>query len=549
MTRAFIITILSLLSSLAMPLHAKNDKLLNRLDSVINESGMYTERKLQHIDFLKKSLATEREARQKLRIYHSISSEYHVLQFDSAMKYVDKGLSLAMKENDRYYTDLNIVKKSELLAIGGLYSEAKANLDRIDTVYAESPDSELPFRYNFTYFLLYSYWADYCNDNTHAPEYRNRAAGYLRKAIALLDKRNPNYDYYMGEYYIYVERNDKKAMEHYLKMFDKADIASREYAMAAFAIANNYSAHNRMDKYEEYLIKACISDVVCCTKENLALQDLAIYLFEKDSDNVERAEKYINASLADARMYNSRLRILEISHKLPAIVTAYQKMIKERNNSYELALVFISVLLLGFVVSLGFIARQNKLLSLHRRELSDNNRLLTDTNDQLCILNEKLIDTNSKREGLAKIYIDLCAKYIDRLAKFQTLVKRKIKANQAAELLTNISSARFSEEEAGVFLNRFDKAFLDLYPTFVEEFNALLEDDQQIIVKETGQMTAELRIFALIRLGVKDSSEIAALLFYSPQTIYNYRSSVKGKAKNKETFDNDVMSLCRVIKL
>ena len=157
------------------------------------------------------------------------------------------------------------------------------------------------------------------------------------------------------------------------------------------------------------------------------------------------------------------------------------------------------------------------------------------------------MDTNFKREGLAKIYIDLCAKYIDKLKKYQTLVKRKIKANQVNELLSTISSSRISEDDADVFLSKFDKAFLDLYPTFVQELNALLLPDQQIITKNDA-LTTELRIYALIRLGIKESSEIADLLFYSPQTIYNYRSAVKNRAVNKDSFEADIAKICRVIR-
>jgi hypothetical protein len=143
--------------------------------------------------------------------------------------------------------------------------------------------------------------------------------------------------------------------------------------------------------------------------------------------------------------------------------------------------------------------------------------------------------------------MDLCAKYIDKLGKYQTLVKRKIKANQAQELLQTISSARISEEDAATFLNRFDKAFLELYPTFVEEFNALLTEDARIHPKTPTTLTTELRTFALIRLGVKSTVDIAGLLFLSTQTIYNCRSVIKNKAINKETFDQDIDKLCTVI--
>ena len=127
-------------------------------------------------------------------------------------------------------------------------------------------------------------------------------------------------------------------------------------------------------------------------------------------------------------------------------------------------------------------------------------------------------------------------------------MKRKIKANQAQELLQAISSTRISEEDAATFLNRFDKAFLELYPSFVDDFNALLQEDGRIRLKTPNTLTTELRTFALIRLGVKGTADIAGLLFLSPQTIYNCRSVTKNKAINKDTFDVDVQSLCAVIK-
>lgn len=191
---------------------------------------------------------------------------------------------------------------------------------------------------------------------------------------------------------------------------------------------------------------------------------------------------------------------------------------------------------------------KNEELHQQHEEVRQKNALLEEQGRQLSALNEQLIDTNFKREGLAKIYIDLCAKYIDKLKKYQTLVKRKIKANQVQELLSTISSSRISEEDAATFMNKFDKAFLDLYPTFVTELNTLLLPENQISVKQPHALTPELRIYALIRLGVKESSEIADLLFFSPQTIYNYRSAVRSRAISKDTFDEDVQKLCAVIK-
>jgi cell division protein FtsL len=266
--------------------------------------------------------------------------------------------------------------------------------------------------------------------------------------------------------------------------------------------------------------------------------------------------------MEDAKFYNNRLRILEISRNLPQIMNAYQATMEKQNKNLRYSILFISLLVVALFVTVFFIHRQNRKLTSRRRELAENNQQLTslnrklaessqhqtDLNIQLQELNQLLMDTNKHREGLASIYIDLCAKYIDKLNKYQTLVKRKIKANQAQELLQTISSVRISQEDAATFLNRFDKAFLELYPTFVEEFNALLRNDGQLLQKSPHSLTTELRTFALIRLGVNNTADIAGLLFLSNQTIYNCRSTIKNRAIRKETFDDDVMHLCTVIK-
>jgi hypothetical protein len=266
--------------------------------------------------------------------------------------------------------------------------------------------------------------------------------------------------------------------------------------------------------------------------------------------------------MEDAKFYNNRLRILEISRNLPQIMTSYQDVTERQNRHLRYAIGFISLLVIGLLLNSYYIYRQNRKLNVRRYELAESNNQLTDLNAQLAEsnqqqadlnnqlqeLNQRLVYTNKHREGLASIYIDLCAKYIDKLAKYQTLVKRKIKAHKEQELLQTISSTRISEEDAATFLTRFDKAFLELYPTFVEEFNALLTEDGRIQQKSPHTLTTELRTFALIRLGVKSTADIAGLLFLSNQTIYNCRSVTKNKAINKETFDDDVMHLCTVIR-
>ena len=521
-----------------------NGELIQRIDSIIDNITQIYGKKQARIDFYKSMAHKSQKPETLLSAYDKLYDEYFVFQFDSAMVYADKAITLADRIGDKYHHDKCRIEKASLLGVGGLYGEAVALLDEIDSTHL---DNKLRFDYTIAYYFIYTYWADYCHDYYYSPRYHERANNYLKQAVTMLRPTDSYYNFFWGEYFIYVERNDKRALEHYFKTLSTAPIESRWYAMASYAIANNYSANNNNNKYEEYMLRACISDLLNCTRENLAMQDLAMYLFKKGDDNILLAERYINFAMDDAKNYNNRLRIIEISQKLPVIVSTYREKLSSQNNIMRFALFGVSILFAFVVVLLYFYSRQNQLLARQRHELSESNNLLSSLNDKLNTLNSRLLDTNSRRERLAKLYIDLCAKYIDRLSKFETLVKRKIKVGQVNDLLNTASSSRLSEEDAATFMNSFDTAFLDLYPSFVDEFNALLRTDEQIVPSHKGRLTTELRIYALIRLGVKESSEIAALLFYTPRTIYNYRSTIKSRAINRETFECDVEQLCRVI--
>jgi hypothetical protein len=472
------------------------------------------------------------------------------------MCYAEKGYHLALRQNNQGYINRFQLHRAELLSISGLYSEAFDILNSIDSTTVEKG---MLFYYYFHYFTFYSYKTSFANDSTYAPRYRAIARQYLEKAISHLSPSIPFYNYYMGEKYVYIDNDPVKAREHYEWVLEKQEDDAREYAMTCYALAGNHAAQGEYDKRMEYLIKASLCDLKCSNMENSALMSIAMTLFEQG--DVERAERYINVSMEDAKFYNNRLRILEISRILPQIMTSYQATMEKQNRNLRYSVIFISLLVLGLLCTAYFILRQNRKLTARRQELAGSNQQLqllnqqladsnqhqAKLNDQLHDLNLKLLDTNKRRESLASIYIDLCAKYIDKLGKYQTLVKRKIKANQAQELLQTISSTRISEEDATTFLTRFDKAFLELYPTFVDEFNALLQEDGRIQQKSPHTLTTELRTFALIRLGVKNTADIAGLLFLSTQTIYNCRSIVKNKAISKNTFDEDVIKLCTII--
>lgn len=543
--------ILFLLLPTTLSAGSKTQQLRQKLDNLLEQRNALIDNKNKDINRLKKNLTTSENTLKLLQTYEQLFEEYYVFQFDSAMTYLNKGIKLAKETQNTYYYNSNTISKAELLSIGGLYNEAIHEIEQVDTTVL---DKAQHFEYYFSLFRIHTYWADFCNDKTYTPTHRLKAQEYLKKAMPFCDETDKTYEYYLGEYAVFVLNNPQTARAHYIKSIKQLPQNSRFYAMSCFALSGSYGNEGNTEKQEEFLLLSSIADIENCTMENFALQNLAMYIFEHNKDELDLAQQYIQTALEDAHFYNNRLRIIEISSKLPVIVSSYQQTLNQRNKVQMTAIIVISLLLLFLLSAVFYIVKQTKRLSLQQQELQKNNNQLSELNrqqkelnTQLHSLNALLVDTNSKRERLAKLYIDLCAKYIARLKKQQTLVKRKIKANQTTELLSQLSSERLSEEDAATFLSRFDKAFLDLYPDFTEELNSLLLPEGQIQNKNTDELTTEQRIMALIRLGVKESAEIADLLFYSPQTIYNYRSVLKGKAINKETFEEEVMKLCRVI--
>ena len=543
--------ILFLLLPTTLSAGSKTQQLRQKLDNLLEQRNALIDNKNKDINRLKKNLTTSENTLKRLQTYEQLFEEYYVFQFDSAMTYLNKGIKLAKETQNTYYYNSNTISKAELLSIGGLYNEAIHEIEQVDTTVL---DKAQHFEYYFSLFRIHTYWADFCNDKTYTPIHRLKAQEYLKKAMPFCDETDKTYEYYLGEYAVFVLNNPQTARAHYIKAIKQLPQNSRFYAMSCFALSGSYGNEGNTEKQEEFLLLSSIADIENCTMENFALQNLAMYIFEHNKDELDLAQQYIQTALEDAHFYNNRLRIIEISSKLPVIVSSYQQTLNQRNKVQMTAIIVISLLLLFLLSAVFYIVKQTKRLSLQQQELQKNNNQLSELNTQqkelntqLHGLNALLVDTNRKRERLAKLYIDLCAKYIARLKKQQTLVKRKIKANQTTELLSQLSSERLSEEDAATFLSRFDKAFLDLYPDFTEELNSLLLPEGQIQNKSTDELTTEQRIMALIRLGVKESAEIADLLFYSPQTIYNYRSVLKGKAINKETFEEEVMKLCRVI--
>ena len=539
--------IIIIITLMIQPIYVKgdNNQLYKQLDAALAQRAHYVELKEKSLNEIKQGAKYVTSNEDKLKLYEQLANEYKAYEYDSAMTYVNKGLILAQKSNNIFFNKRFQLSQTRLLITRGFYAEAKEILQKIEP--KEEP-RDYQFLYYYTMYGLYNNWSTYCENNEFSKNYDLKKVEYLKKAIELSPKKDAFYYYLMGElYYFSNHPNNNKTIQYYKKALSMEKANSRLHAMTAFALSEVYQKANNLELMEHYLLVAAISDITSATKENVALQDIALFIYKHKTRSLNKAQEYINLSLEDAYAYNNRLRRIEISSKLQIITNAYTDDIKTTNRLLNIALLVIILLLLGVGISSLFIRKKNRLLKQKKDEISATSDKMEKLNGQLHLINDELKDTNQKRERLVKVYIDLCYKNIERNQKLRTLAVRKIKANQSKELLSLLSSSSSTEKENKEFLTEFDKAFLSLYPTFVNELNQQLTESAHIQLKENGEMPPILRVCALLRLGITESSKIAGILSYSPQTVYNYRSILKNNAIDKEHFEENVLKLCMII--
>lgn len=512
-------------------------ELLALLDSYVDKRDEFSKQKEKKIDQLKLKLRTAEDIPQRLALLNSIYREYYTYHYDSAMVYVNRGLALSESENNTYYITLNKINRAAVLSTGGFYSQSEELLEDIKK---KGVPEQLKQYYYYTRTWLYNYWEAFSNKSEFMGYYHKKKFEYLKLTMEVTSSKDVALHAYLsGELAFLINPMSKAVLQFYTKALRNSRVDSRVHASAAYCVARYYRELGDMRRYEKYIIEAAISDMVCPLKENLALQEFSTYLYEKDQKYADRAARYIYCSMEDARFYNNRLRMLEISSVLPIIATANQEALAHKERIVRGVLAVVSFLSLMLLATAIFGYKQNKWLAGSRREVKTQNR-------QLKELNERLVATNHRRETYMRLFMDISAVYIRKLMEYRKLVSRKIKANQTADLLKTINSYKLAEEEATTFYTRFDRAFTELYPSFVDELNSLLLPEGRIALPSPNTLTTEARIYALMRLGVTESQEIATLLFYSTQTIYNYKSAMRTRAVNRETFEEDINRLCHV---
>lgn len=324
----------------------------------------------------------------------------------------------------------------------------------------------------------------------------------------------------------------------------KISFGSPEYALASYQRAMIYRQEENREKEKYYLALSSLSDIHSAITDHASLWTLADLLL-KDGD-IERAYHYIRFSWDETNRFRARSRSWQSADILSLIDKNYQGTIETKNRMLVTYLALISVLLLLLISAIIYIYRQMKRLAEARNHLQETNEQLETLNSELHQMNARLqsanqdlSESNQIKEEYIGRFIKLCSTYIDKLDGYRRMVNKKVSSGQIAELAKITRSSKSLDAELEELYRNFDTAFLHLFPDFVAQFNALLSEDEQIVLKRDELLNTELRIFALIRLGINDSSQIAEFLRYSVNTIYNYRAKVKNKAcVSRDDFEN-----------
>lgn len=481
------------------------------LDEAIGAHKEYVAVREARIEALRQQLArTDVETAEHFRLNAEIYQEYKAYICDSALCYLSRNLRWAQRHEDREATDETLIRRAHLMSAAGMYKEASEDLEKI--VPSDLPARLLPDYYE-CFRHLYNELGMYTQDTFRRRRYYDMSARYNDSLMQVLSPASA----------FYLERQEMKAaasgqLEEALKINDTRLANVRpdtpEYALVTYHRSLLY--HLREDREQEkyYLALSALADIRLAITDHASLWTLAQLLYEEG--DIERAYRYIRFSWSETNHYNARSRSLQTAGILSLIDLTYQAMQEKQNDRLRFYLWMISVLSLLLVMAVIWIYRQMKHLSVARRHLEQ-------TNEQLQMSN------HIKEEYIGR-FLKLCSAYIDRLDAYRRMVNKKLSGGQTEELLKMVRSREVLDTDLKELYGNFDTAFLHLFPDFVEKFNELLQPEERIVLRKGELLNTELRIFALIRLGIDDSSQIAEFLRYSVNTIYNYRAKVKNKA-------------------
>ena len=548
----FIIPLLFVARAQSQPqdleLDAPTQALLHTLDDIIqNHKVQYQAQRIKQINQLKAQARTA-TGYNKYNLYKEIFDLYSHFQTDSAQVYICKMQQLPAYKTDAVMQATLHVAQAEIMAVSALYAEALSELDKVPQSLISSEHADLRLYYYRVKRALYGWMCTYYTKSSGQHKlWEEKTMNYRDSLLSVDAIKNMSRDIVMADKYNAL-RQPEKALKM-LKPYSAQASEATPNPFVCFTLAHAYILSGNRTKAIYYLTLTAIADLRSATCEYQALPMLAQILF--DHGDVERAYTYLLCSMEDASYCKAGLRSIEASTIFPIIDKQYkqrEKAQRERDHLLMYGLVGLLLMLIAMVVYLRKqmlkLRQMRQKQSLYNKQLSAANQQMHEANEKLQVAlqevkrtNEELQNTYSqlrmtdkvKEEYIAR-YLNRCRMYLDQLAEFRSATLRLIKNRHFEELANQLKRDLNAKAEQTQFYEDFDAAFLTLFPDFVASFNALLQPEHQLSVKKNGLLNTELRIYALIRLGIHDTTRIAHFLDYSTATVYNYRSKIRNKA-------------------
>ena len=515
-----------------------------QLDQAISRSDQYVQVREDRIAKLKTALEVTKAMNAQYDLCHNLFEEYHSYVNDSAIFYLSRCISLAQEMGDAAHLDECNLELAFQCSETGLYHESMDVMQAIDVNRLNDNDKK---RYYGTFAHLSGEMAYYSKVPALQQEYYALRDKYNQKIDAAGDTDDSALQ--LKELECYGHNDAKGALQYNDQRLKQVEKGSHEYAIVAFYRYLDYSMLGDSVQARYWVSQSALSDVENAIMDQGALWELANLLMA-DGD-MDRAYRYIRFAWQCANKFNTLKRNNQISPVMTTISDNYEASLKQANRLLLVLVVVATLLAALFSVILFYSNSQRKKLARARNDLSDSNKQLAQLNAQLSDLNSQMRETNLKLNESNRVkdeyvgrFIHLCSFYIDRLDEMRKRVNKMAKNKDLNALHQFTGDSELRDKNLKELYEMFDSTFLNLFPNFVDDFNALLRTECRVTLPNPSTLNTDIRIFALIRLGIEDSSRIAEFLHYSVNTIYNYRAKIKnGAIGDRDTFEARIRAI------
>jgi hypothetical protein len=530
--REFLFTLLMVSFGFSAFSSGKTDSLLTVLKTELSRKKIYDDQKELRIKQLRGRLGatSKTDYKTQYQLCTKLYEEYEVYQFDSAYVYTQKLLNISRVINDLPKQYESRIKQGFLLLSSGMFKETFECLSQINP-HLLSDQSKL--QYYSIKSRAYSDLADYNSDKTYSPFDQAEAIKFIDSAIALAKPNSYDQLYHLGNKQV-ITLQLAQPSPYYINLLSHYNITEHQRAMIATGLSFFYNAPSEYDERIYLMTEGAINDIRSSTKETLAIFKLGQQLYFKG--NIKDAYTFVKQAMDDAQFYGARLRRMKIGAVLPTI--AAREIVETENEKNKFLIYFLSIAVVAILITLvSFIV----FVQLKRLKVKEG--IIEEKNVQLEKINDKLSEDAHIKEEYIGYFFNLISGYILKLEKIKRNVERKIAIKKYDDLLLSINEINIKKERDNLFYT-FDHVFLKIFPNFITLFNSLLKKEDQIWPKDHEVLNTDLRIFALMRLGISDNETIANILEYSVNTIYVYKMRIKAKALvPSDQFDHKIMAI------